>query len=212
MVKLILFSDQIIEKNNKLNNELLNLLGKSNPSIGYIPSCSDLTRKYYNQKVEYYKTLGITNIQYFDLDKEYDETKIMNIFKCDAIHLSGGNTFYFLNLLKKRRLLELLKSYVNNGGILIGISAGSIIMTKTIDIAGYGDDSDENIIGLENTDSLGFVDFQFYPHWDGSEKTLDSLNIYAKEKNCTVYACKDGDGIVVNGDEIKLIGDISIVG
>lgn len=81
MAKLILYSDQIIEENKKVDNELLNLLGKSNPSIGYIPSCSDLKRKYFNPKIEYYKTLGIHDIQYFDLDKEYDETKIMDIFK-----------------------------------------------------------------------------------------------------------------------------------
>ncbi|MCM1989243.1 Type 1 glutamine amidotransferase-like domain-containing protein [Oceanirhabdus seepicola] len=212
MPKLILYSDQIIGKTKKVDNELLNLLEKNNPSIGYIPSCSDFTRKYFNQRIEYYKALGIHDLQYFDIDKEYEETRIMDIFKCDAIHLSGGNTFYFLHLLKKRGFIELLKSYVNNGGILIGISAGSIIMTKTIDLAGYGEDSDENIIGLEITDSLGFVDFEFYPHWDGSENILDSLNTYAKKKDCAVYACKDGDGIVINDDEIKLIGDISRIG
>ena len=109
MTKLILYSNQIIEENNKVDNELLNMLGKTNPSIGYIPSCSDLTRKYFKQRIEYYKALGIHDIQYFDLDKEYDETKIMDIFKCDAIHLSGGNTFYFLNLMKKIGFIEFLK-------------------------------------------------------------------------------------------------------
>jgi dipeptidase E len=208
MAKLILYSDQLAGENKEIDNELLNILNKKNPSIAYIPSCSDLSRKYFYPKVEYYKSLGIDNIQYFDLDLEYDESKISEIFKCDAIHLSGGNTFYFLHLLRKRGLIEHLQSYVNGGGVLIGISAGSILMTKTIEISGYGENSDENIIGIENKSALGLVDFEFMPHWDGTEKFLNFVRSYAAHKNTIVYVCKDGDGIVVDNDNVKLIGNV----
>ena len=203
----MLYSDQIIEESRKVDYELLRLLNKKNPSIGYIPSCSDLTRKYFNPKVQYYNELGISDIQYFDLDKEYNEAKINDVFNCDAIHLSGGNTFYFLHLLRKRNLIKLLKLYVEQGGILIGISAGSIIVTKTIDIAQFGD---ENLVGIDDKSSLGLVDFEFMPHWseDESIKYLDLLKDYSKSKNTTVYACADSDGIVIDGDDIKFIGNI----
>ncbi|MPQ31378.1 peptidase S51 [Clostridium estertheticum] len=207
MRKIVLYSDQIIKENRKIDYELLRLLNKKNPSIGYIPSCSDLTRKYFNPKVQYYNELGISNIQYFDLDKEYDERKINDIFQSDAIHLSGGNTFYFLYLLKKRNLVKLLQLYVEQGGILIGISAGSIILSKTIDMAQFGD---EDIVGIEDRSSLGIVDFQFMPHWsdDESIKYLKVLKDYSKVKKTTIYACNDGDGIVINGDDIKFIGNV----
>lgn len=163
MAKLVLYSDQMIEANSKVDEELLKLLNKSNPSIAYIPSCSDLTRKYYNQKVDYYKTLGIEDLQYFDLDQEYDETKVKDILKSDAIHLSGGNTFYFLHLLRKRNFIELLRNYVKNGGILIGISAGSILMTNTIFLAGCGEGADINMVGIENKRALGLVILNLHP-------------------------------------------------
>lgn len=203
----MLYSDQIIKENRKIDYELLRLLNKKNPSIGYIPSCSDLTRKYFNPKVQYYNELGISNIQYFDLDKEYDETKINDIFQSDAIHLSGGNTFYFLYLLKKRNLVKSLQLYVDQGGMLIGISAGSIILSKTIDMAQFGD---EDIVGIEDRSSLGIVDFQFMPHWsdDESIKYLKVLKDYSKVKKTTIYACNDGDGIVIDGDDIKFIGNV----
>ncbi|MBU3072410.1 Type 1 glutamine amidotransferase-like domain-containing protein [Clostridium estertheticum] len=207
MRKIVLYSDQIIKENRKIDYELLRLLNKKNPSIGYIPSCSDLTRKYFNPKVQYYNELGISNIQYFDLDKEYDERKINDIFQSDAIHLSGGNTFYFLYLLKKRNLVKSLQLYVEQGGILIGISAGSIILSKTIDMAQFGD---EDIVGIEDRSSLGIVDFQFMPHWsdDESIKYLKVLKDYSKVKKTTIYACNDGDGIVIDGDDIKFIGNV----
>ncbi|MEG0308357.1 MAG: Type 1 glutamine amidotransferase-like domain-containing protein [Clostridium sp.] len=212
MAKLVLYSDQIIKENRKVDYELLKLLNKTSPSIAYIPSCSDLSRKYFNPKVEYYNALGIENIEYFDLDLEYDENRVNDILKFDAIHLSGGNSFYFLYLLKKRGLIELLKSYVKNGGILIGISAGSILTCKTIEIAGYGDGCDENIIGIEDKSALGLVDFEFMPHWDGTVEVLNSVKNYSKIKSTVVYVCKDGDGIIVDGDSIKLIGDVVKIG
>ena len=208
MAKLVLYSDQFIEENKKVDKELLNLFNKSNPSIAYIPSESSLTRKYFDEKVEYYKALGIEDLQYFDIDKEYEASRIVDMFKCDAIQLSGGNTFYFLYLLRKRGLIRSLKSFVKNGGILIGISAGSILMTRNINTAGLGEDADENIIGIKNKAALNIVDFEFMPHWKGSTKKLNLLKKYAEAKKTTVYACKDGDGIIIDGENIKLIGDI----
>jgi dipeptidase E len=208
MAKLVLYSDQVIEKNRKVDNELLKLFNKTSPSIAYIPSCSDLTRKYFNQKIDYYKALGIEDLKYFDLDEEYDALTVNEIFNYDAIHLSGGNTFYFLHLLRKRGLIDLLGAYVKDGGILIGISAGSIIMTNDISVAGVGEESDENIIGIEDKIGLGLVDFEFAPHWNGSMEYLELISKYAKDKNKVVYACKDGDGIIINGNDIKLIGDV----
>jgi len=88
---------------------------------------------------------------YFDVDKEYDEKKIEELLACDAIFLSGGNTYYFLNSLRKRKFLPKLREYVRIGGILIGVSAGSIIMSKTIDITTL---HDENTIGLKDYTAL----------------------------------------------------------
>lgn len=45
-------------------------------------------------------------------------------------------------------------------------------MSKTIEIAGYGENGDENIIGIQNKSALDLVDFEFMPHWNGTEKSL----------------------------------------
>jgi dipeptidase E len=161
--------------------------------------------------VRYYNQLGIKSIDYYDLDLEYEENRFNTIFENDAIHLSGGNTFFFLSLLQKRNAMGLLRSYVNKGGILIGVSAGSILTTPTIEMAGYGKDADENHVGLMDKQALALVDFEFSPHWDASDETLDSLRDYALTKSTTIYACKDGAGIVVDGEVIELYGDVRLI-
>lgn len=207
MSKLVLYSDQV-DSDRKMDSELLKLTGSS-PSIAYIPSCSDTNRTYFRRIVNYYNALGITKVDYFDLDQEFDPITVMDMFNYDAIHLSGGNTYYFLNTLKKRDFLETLRSFVSNGGILIGVSAGSIMMAKTIDIALF---ADEDIVGSPETSALGLVDFEFAPHWDGNPQFLEQIREYAHSRKSVVYVCKDGDGLVVNEGDVQLIGDVVRIG
>jgi len=205
MKKLVLHSDQI-QGHKKVDLAFMELLGKKGPRLAYIPSQSDLQRRYFNEKVEWYKQFGITNLLYFDVDKEYDERKIDKLLACDAIFLSGGNTYYFLNSLKKREFLPILIEYVWKGGILIGVSAGSIIMSKTINITTL---HDENTIGLKDYTALGLVDFEFFPHLDHNMKQyLEDLKKYSIKSNSVIYACKDGDGIIVNDHEINFFGNV----
>nr|WP_154892335.1 hypothetical protein [Paenibacillus xylanexedens] len=62
MVKLVLLSDLPFQANEELNQRILELFGRDKPSIGYIPSCSDPERKYFEHTVRYYNQLGIENI------------------------------------------------------------------------------------------------------------------------------------------------------
>ena len=132
MKKLILYSDQIPYISEKIDKELVTLLDKSNPIIDYIPSCADPQRKYYRDRQAYYSRLGMNLEVYFELDEEYHPDMLETLLSCDAIHLSGGNTYYFLYWLRTREMLLPLRQYVSHGGVLIGVSAGSILMTPDI--------------------------------------------------------------------------------
>lgn len=102
-------------------------------------------------------------------------------------------------------------NYVMNGGILIGVSAGSIIMTPTIEIAAIGKEADPNHIGIQDLKALGLVSFEFMPHWDGREGSLEPINKYARERNTITYVVKDGGGVVVANNDIEVIGETRIV-
>lgn len=79
-MKLVLYSDQSIEANKKIDIELLKLINKEKPHIGYIASGSDITRTYFNPKVEYYQNLGVDNILYKEIRFYGDIIKIVNGF------------------------------------------------------------------------------------------------------------------------------------
>ena len=205
MKRLVLHSDQVSGKT-QVDEASMRLYASKNPKIAYIPSQTDFDRKYFNEKVEWYKQFGITDLLYFDIDQEYDVRKINELLSCDGIFLSGGNTYYFLNSLKKRKLLSDLRDYVEKGGVLIGVSAGSIIMSKTIDIAML---HDENTIGLQDYSALGLVTFNFFPHLDHNRKKyLKEIIEYSKTSRSVIYACDDGDGIIVDGNNMQFFGKV----
>lgn len=210
MKKLVLHSDQFDGKL-QVDEAFLKFFGDIKPKIGYIPSRSDLTRKYFNQKVEWYKQFGITDLLYFDIDQEYDEEKTPELLSCDAIFLSGGNTYYFLNSLKNRNFISVLQDFVEKSGTLIGVSAGSIIMSKTIFITSIDDDNDgeQNTVGIKDYSALGLTDFEFFPHFDiNNSEITKKLIEYSKTSKSVIYACKDGDGIVVDGDNMQFLGEV----
>ncbi len=204
MKKLVLYSAQETPKDHKVNLELLRLIAKPNPRIAYIPSDFVNDSAWFQGKKNYYAQYGATLEEPVRFGAVLLGSELQNLFAFDAIHLSGGNTPQFLTLLRHHDLLERLRDFVANGGVLIGVSAGAIIMTPDI-FSAYDCGDDRPSEPFDHT-ALGLVDFTFMPH-DTSELEIRCQEL-ALELNRTLYACQDGDGIVVNGDEIKLIGDV----
>jgi dipeptidase E len=210
MKKLVLYSDQVPALRNTADKELKKLFRKSKPTVGFIPSASDLERRYYNDRKAFYGQLDMDLNVYFELDIGWKPDRLNQLLACDAIHLSGGNTYYFLAWLRKRNMIPVLTQYAATGGVLIGVSAGSILMTPDITTSSIC--GDELVPGETDFTGLGLVDFAFVPHYGYGRFTLDGITKYAKEKQIVVYAARDSGAIIVNGNEVKCIGDVIKIG
>ena len=207
MRKLVLYSDQILPATEKVDRELVVLMGHPSPTIGYIGSSPDPERKYYEERRAYYARLEMTLSTY--IDETYEPDQLEALFTCDAIHLTGGNTYHFLRWLRQRHMLARLRQYATRGGVLIGVSAGAILMTPEIGTAALcGDTPPEVDVDLT---ALGLVDFAFVPHFEGTPSELVALQAYSRSREGVVYACRDGDGIVVEGDQVRSIGNVTMM-
>jgi dipeptidase E len=206
MRNLVLLSNISNNMNLHLEERIKGLMGEEHFKLAYIPSQSDPQRKYFNYVKEYFQSLGVSDFLYFDADQEYDETIIDELKACDGVFLSGGNTFYFLKNLQERNLIPTIQAMVEKGKLLIGLSAGSIMMSKTIKIADY---IDENIVDLQTVDALDLIDFEFMPHWDVQQPRLEELLEYSLTNQNTIYTCYDGDGIVIQGDSTEFFGKVN---
>lgn len=208
--KLVLYSDQIVGETDAIDRRLLRLIGKAAPSIGYIPSSSDPECFFFDQICTYYAALGASVDVYLELDTHFSEDTLPALLSCDAIHLSGGNTFYFLHWLRQRAMLSVLKDYVAEGGVLIGVSAGAILMTPDVSTSALCGDA--LVEGLSDHSGLGLVDFQFLPHFESGEVGAAEIAAHQRRFSMTLYACPDGGGIVVDGASFEFLGAVQRFG
>lgn len=182
--------------------------GRRSPRVTYIPSTSWRMEGYFHDFVDCYENYGLTNIDCCPVDGDsINKEQLRRALDGDMIYLSGGNTFYFLKHLREQGVLPELKKFVKRGGVLAGLSAGSIIMTPNIQMAGIPSfDCDPNDVKLRDLRALGLVSFEFFPHYNGRSKVDKELKKYSKTLKRPLYACADGAGIVVDGEQLTLFG------
>ena len=126
----------------------------------------------------------------------------------DIIHISGGNTFYFLEKSQQSGFIEVIRELVlKMGKTYIGTSAGSIIAGPNIYPVINLDDAGKapNLKGYEG---FGLVDFVIFPHW-GSDKFREGymnktmeINYNAKNK---IILLTDNQYVHVQDDLYKII-------
>jgi dipeptidase E len=192
-----------------LNQELRGVLGdeikKRGNKVAYISSePQEAPRPYYLATIDDFIVIDKdVEVHYFDLSEDFSDESLEEMLHYGTIYLSGGNTYIFMNDARKRRLYKLLRQHLNNGGLLVGASAGALMMTPTIDLA---DGFDENIFDLTDVKGFAFAPFEFHPHYEEAHNQY--LTTYTESRDTTVYICKDGDGIFCGDDGIQLFGEV----
>ena len=205
--KLVLYSNQGSPPSGSLDARLLQLL-PSRSTVGYVPASPDRDRRFFSGFARHYERLGVA-LRFFGLEDEFQPEELAELLELDAIHLSGGNTFRFLHWLHTRGLFLELQMFAARGGVLIGVSAGAILMTRDIRSAAICGDAPYP--PLRDTAGLALVDFAVLPHFDGSVTQRAALSRLGEELGSVAYGVPDGSGIVVDGSHVELIGDVTIV-
>lgn len=202
--KLVFYSDTETPSNLAIDERLLHLIGRPRPRIGYVAATVDNARIYFDVQRERYRCMGADLMVYVDADTVHDGESEAALLACDAIHLSGGNTFEFLHWLKRSSLMQRLPRYVADGGVLIGVSAGAILMTPSAACAGLCGDQRT---GRVTDDALGLVDFHFWPHYEaGSSLSPERQRLVTTLPR--LFLCPDGSGLVVEGNQVECFGAV----
>lgn len=185
--------------------------GKKARSLTYVPFSHENGLHFYNRIKKRYQRFGFKKFRYFACDSDFMMKEMNEALKSDVIYLAGGNTFYFLKHLRESGFLKKLQRFVKNGGVLAGLSAGAIIMTPHIHLAGYPPhEGDENEVRLKNLKGMNLVGFEFLPHYSQSAKTKQSIIKYSRRTKWPILACSDGSGIIVTGQNYQFIGEVTL--
>ena len=114
-------------------------------------------------------------------DKPFCDEEILSaISQCDIVYISGGNTFYLLNELRKSCVWQAIKNAVKAGKIYIGESAGAIVAAPD---TRYATLMDENSAKTSDFTGLNLVDFCVVPHFGCEPFTQATHEIMEKFGN-----------------------------
>lgn len=145
-------------------------------------------------------------------DEELQNKSFSDLDEFDAIYIMGGNTFTLLDKLSKYNFINILYQFLDSGRLLFGLSAGSILMGKSILVAQIGPDkqADTNDVGLTDFQGLDLLKGKTaYTHYGPAEDK--QLFEYSKKYNAEIIGIPEESGIYVEGDKVTVLGTKSVV-
>ena len=132
---------------------------------------------------------------------------ISKIKNNDFIYVTGGNTFFLLQELKRTGADKVIIDEVNSGKLYIGESAGAMITSANIEYV-KGMDSIKKAPKLENLDALGLVEIYTVPHYTNSpfkKITQKIMDTYSSILDLSPIS--NNEAILVSDDDIKIKGN-----
>ena len=122
----------------------------------------------------------------------------------NAIYVEGGNTFYLLKAVRESGFDKVIKELIEKGVPYVGSSAGSYIACPTIEMATWKPKQKDRF-GVEDFTALNLVPFLVTAHYTSEMESVLKEKI-SKAKYPT-RILQDGQGILVEGDDYKFVGE-----
>lgn len=180
-----------------------NIKGKT---VTYIPTASKVEKLGFFVKIGKWKLkkLGLV-VDELEISASSYETIVKKLQGNDLIYVTGGNTFYLLQELRRTGADKVLIQEIYKGKLYIGESAGAIVVSPDI---GYSAEMDcvEKAPNLSDYTGLNVVDFYTVPHnknWEMGEATLKIINAYSDSLDLKIIS--DNQAILIEGDLVKIM-------
>ncbi|MCZ4415912.1 Type 1 glutamine amidotransferase-like domain-containing protein [Enterococcus lactis] len=104
--------------------------------------------------------LGVDKVDFVDV--EFQDAHLLNNYQ--LIFLNGGYPFFLLHHLEKSGADKIIKKMAANGTLIIGLSAGSIVMGPDLSLMDYLYPED-NLFNVKNLTALNLTTVRIFPHY-----------------------------------------------
>ena len=174
-------------------------------TIAFIPTASihdDYTQYVYDAK----SALVSLGLIIKDLDiTQYSTTEIEEILNdCDYIYVSGGNTFFLMQELRRTGTDKLLINQIECGKLYIGESAGAMILASNIEYAKDMDNHLEQTPGFTYFSGLGVIDFYPIVHYNSFPFEEATKNVIQKNKHLPLKIITNKQAITIIDDKVTI--------
>ncbi len=174
-------------------------------TVSFIPTASipEPVKFYVGAGKKALEKLGI-KVDELELTKATAEEISDKLCKNDYIYVSGGNTFFLLQELKKTGADKIIIRQIESGKLYIGESAGSMIVSPNIEYA-KDMDSTKKAPELDSFGALNVVGFYPLPHHTNFpfKKAVEKI-ISKYESALKLYPISNSQVILVHGEQVSV--------
>lgn len=174
--------------------------------ITFIPTASlvEEVRFYVDDDRKAFEELGII-VEELEITTASPDKILEVLNRNDYIFVSGGNTFYLLQELRRKGADALITEQIRAGKLYIGTSAGSVILCPDIEFVKEMDYS-HAAPELQSFTGLNIVDFYILPHYldfPFEETTQNVVKKYGKKLDLRPISNKQV--ITIAGNRIEIL-------
>ncbi|GAA0790943.1 Type 1 glutamine amidotransferase-like domain-containing protein [Faecalicatena orotica] len=182
-------------------------LDLKNKTVTYIPTASRAEKLGFFVRIGKWrlKRLGLS-VDELEISTAPYEVIVSKLEKNDYIYVTGGNTFFLLQELRRTGADKILAQEIEKGKFYIGESAGAIVVAPDI---GYSAKMDriEKAPGLKSYEGLNLIDFYVVPHyknWEMGKAAEDFINTYSD--SLELKSICDNQAILIENSKVQILG------
>ena len=192
-----------------IDKEIMNLTGKKNPKLLFVPTASVDSESYYETvKKHFGENLGCKTDVLYLINKNLSKKEISKkVFGSDIIYVGGGNTLNMMKVWRKTGVDKILKQAYEKGIVLSGLSAGSICWFR------WGSSDSRKSINskadLIKVSGLGLINALHCPHYNFEKDRKPDLKKMTRKTPCVAIAIDNCCAIEVIDDKYRIISSKS---
>lgn len=180
--------------------------------LAFIPTAANviegdkgwLIEDYQNLKKQGYGCIDIVDISALPKDIWQPRLEAANV-----LMFGGGNNYHLMYWLRKSGLDKLLTELVETR-VYVGVSAGSMVLSKRLLLTSDEPVIQENRMGKQDDTGLGWVDLYIRPHFKSPyfpRYTVEYLKEAAKTIDEQIYAIDDQTAVIVADGKEEIISE-----
>jgi len=211
-MKLLLTSGGITNKS--IEKALFGLLDRKpeETSVVFVPTAANVEvgdKGWLIDDLANLKRMNFKSVDIADISAVKENIWRPKFEQADVLFFEGGNEYYLMEWINKSGLKSILPEFLKTK-VYVGVSAGSMVAGKNLDIkimqTAYEEDLDKN----QNMACMGLADFNFFPHLNSpyfKKVRAGLMKELAKEIPEKAYILDDNSALKVIDGKIEVISE-----
>jgi len=154
--------------------------------------------QYVQSALSQLKSTGLDIVDFYDFENDGER----DLSQYDIIYVGGGNTFTLMKFAREMNFDKTVLALLKRDGVYVGVSAGSVIVGPSIQIANEVH-PDKNEVDLKDFTGFTIVDVVIYPHY--SPKIEAEIRSFEERNNMKIERIDNSQAILLEKGNKTLI-------